>query len=312
MSELVVPAWAWALLAGVMLLLIAIDLFAHRGDRIDSRRRALVWTVVWIAAAVVFGAAVAVWLGADAAEQYFAAYLLEKSLSVDNLFVFVVVFGALDIPLSEQRRVLTWGILGALVTRAVFIALGAAILHRWHEITYVFGAILVFTAFKLLRGGQGGPSRLLIWLERYLPWTRERSGHHFIVRRDGRWLATPLLVALLAIELTDVMFAIDSIPAAFAVSDEPFVIYSSNVFAVLGLRALYAVLLGALADLRYLKYGLSAVLAFAGAKMLAAPWVKISPMVSVAVIALVIGIAAGASLWVARRERGRTRIDASP
>jgi len=312
MSELVVPAWAWGLLAGVMLSLIAIDLFAHRGDRVDSRRRALVWTVVWIAAAVVFGAVVAAWLGADAAEQYFAAYLLEKSLSVDNLFVFVVVFGALDIPVSEQRRVLTWGIIGALVTRGVFIALGAAILHRWHEITYVFGAILVITALKLLRGGEGGSSRLLIWLERHLPWTRERTGHHFVVRRDGRWLATPLLVALLAIELTDVMFALDSIPAAFAVSDEPFVIYSSNVFAVLGLRALYSVLLGALAELRYLKYGLSAVLAFAGAKMLAAPWVKISPMVSVAVIALVIGIAAGASLWVARRERGRTGIDASP
>ncbi len=312
MSELVVPAWAWGLLAGVMLLLIAVDLVAHRGDRIDSRRRALVWTVVWIAAAVVFGAGVAVWFGADAAEQYFAAYLLEKSLSVDNLFVFVVVFGALDIPLSEQRRVLTWGILGALVTRGVFIALGAAILHRWHEITYVFGAILVFTAFKLLRGGEGGSNRLLGWLERHLPWTRERSGHHFIVRRDGRWLATPLLVALLAIELTDVMFAVDSIPAAFAVSDEPFVIYSSNVFAVLGLRALYSVLLGTLADLRYLKYGLSAVLAFAGAKMLAARWVKISPIVSVLVIALVIGIAAGASVWVARRDRRRGRIEASP
>jgi tellurite resistance protein TerC len=305
MSELIVPAWAWGLLAGVMLVLIAIDLFAHRGDRVDSRRRALVWTVVWIAAAVVFGAVVAIWFGADAAEQYFAAYLLEKSLSVDNLFVFVVVFGALDIPVSEQRRVLTWGILGALVTRGVFIALGAAILHRWHEVTYVFGAILVVTALKLLRGGEGGESRLLSWLERHLPWTRERSGHHFIVRRGERWLATPLLLALLAIELTDVMFAIDSIPAAFAVSDEPFVIYSSNVFAVLGLRALYSVLLGALADLRYLKYGLSAVLAFAGAKMLAASWIKISPIVSVLVIALVIGVAAGASLWVARRDRRR-------
>jgi tellurite resistance protein TerC len=312
MSELVVPAWAWGLLAGVMLVLIAIDLFAHRGDRVDSRRRALVWTVVWIAAAVVFGAVVAIWFGADAAEQYFAAYLLEKSLSVDNLFVFVVVFGALDIPVSEQRRVLTWGILGALVTRGVFIALGAAILHRWHEVTYVFGAILVVTALKLLRGGEGGESRLLSWLERHLPWTRERSGHHFIVRRGERWLATPLLLALLAIELTDVMFAIDSIPAAFAVSDEPFVIYSSNVFAVLGLRALYSVLLGALADLRYLKYGLSAVLAFAGAKMLAASWIKISPIVSVLVIALVIGVAAGASLWVARRDRRRGRAEPSP
>ena len=303
MSELVVPAWAWGLLAGLMLLLISIDLFAHRGERVDSRRRALVWSAVWVAVSVVFGVFVAVWFGAEAAEQYFAAYLLEKSLSVDNLFLFVVVFAALGIPHAEQRRVLTWGIIGALVTRGVFIALGAAMLHRWHEITYVFGAILVFTAFKMLRSGEGGPNRLLGWLERHLPWTRERSGHHFVVRRGGRWLATPLLVALVAIELTDVMFALDSIPAAFAVSEEPFVIYSSNVFAVLGLRALYAVLLDAISQLRYLKYGLSAVIAFAGAKMLAAPWVTISPLMSVAVIGLVIGAAAVASVLASRRDR---------
>jgi tellurite resistance protein TerC len=286
-----------------MLVLISIDLFAHRGDRIDSRGRALVWSVVWIAAAVGFGVFVAAWFGAATAEQFFAAYLLEKSLSVDNLFLFVVIFGALGIPASEQRRVLTWGIIGALVTRGVFIALGAVMLHRWHEITYVFGAILVITALKMLRDGDGTPGRALVWLERHLPWTRERSGHHFVVRRAGRWLATPLLVALLAIELTDVVFALDSIPAAFAVSEEPFVIYSSNVFAVLGLRALYVVLLGAIADLRYLKYGLSAVIAFAGAKMLVVPWIAISPLVSVGVIALVIGAAVIASVVATRRER---------
>ena len=303
MSNLVVPAWAWGLLAGIMLLLVAIDLFAHRGDQIDSRRRAVVWSVVWVAAAVAFGVFVGLYFGAETAEQYFAAYLLEKSLSVDNLFLFLVVFTALGIPASEQRRVLTWGIIGALVTRGVFIALGAAVLHRWHEITYVFGAILVFTAFKMLRSGGGEPGRLLGWLERHLPWTRERSGHHFVVRRGGRWLATPLLIALVAIELTDVMFALDSIPAAFAVSEDPFVIYSSNVFAVLGLRALYVVLLDAISQLRYLKYGLAAVIAFAGAKMLVAPWLAISPLMSVAVIALVIGAAAVASVLASRRER---------
>ena len=303
MPDLVVPAWAWGLLAGIMLLLISIDLFAHRGDRLDSRRRALVWSILWIAAAVAFGAFVAGTFGAAAAEQYFAAYLLEKSLSVDNLFLFVVVFAALGIPQAEQRRVLTWGIVGALVTRAVFIALGAAVLHRWHEVTYVFGAILVVTAWKMLRETDGASQRLLPWLERHLPWTRERAGHHFIVRRDGRWLATPLLVALLAIELTDVMFAIDSIPAAFAVSEEPFIVYSSNVFAVLGLRALYVVLVGAIAELRHLRYGLSAVLAFAGAKLLAAPWIVISPIVSVGVIALIIGAAVTTSIVASRRER---------
>jgi len=303
MLDLVVPAWAWALLAGVMLFLISIDLFAHRGDHLDSRRRALVWSIAWIAAAVLFGVFVAAYFGAEVAEQYFAAYLLEKSLSVDNLFLFLVVFTALGIPPAEQRRVLTWGIVGALVTRGVFIALGAAVLHRWHEVTYVFGAILVVTALKMLRETNETSQRLLPWLERHLPWTSEREGHRFIVRRAGRWVATPLLVALLAIELTDVVFALDSIPAAFAVSEEPFVIYSSNVFAVLGLRALYIVLVGAIADLRYLRYGLSAVIAFAGAKMLAAPWVVISPIVSVGVIALVIGTAVVTSLVARRRER---------
>jgi tellurite resistance protein TerC len=307
MSNFVVPAWAWALLAGVMLLLIAIDLFAHRGDHVDSRRRALVWSVVWIVAAVVFGGWVAVYFGAEAAEQYFAAYLLEKSLSVDNLFLFLVIFGALGIPSSEQRRVLTWGIIGALVTRGLFIALGSAVLQRWHEVTYVFGAILVVTALKMLREPDDKPGRVVPWLERHLPWTSERDGHKFIVRRGGRWVATPLLVALLAIELTDVVFAVDSVPAAFAVSEEPFVIYSSNVFAVLGLRALYIVLVGALATLRYLRFGLSAVLAFAGAKMLAASWVKISPLASVTVIALVIAGAVVASVVATRREARRSR-----
>jgi tellurite resistance protein TerC len=303
MLDLVVPAWAWALLAVLMLLLISIDLIAHRGDRIDSRRRAVVWSLVWIAVAVVFGVFVAAYFGAAAAEQYFAAYLLEKSLSVDNLFLFVAVFAALDIPLAEQRRVLTWGIVGALVMRGVFIALGAAVLQRWHEITYVFGAILVISAWKMLHETEGVSQRLLPWLERHLPWTSERTGHHFIVRRDGRWVATPLLVALIAIELTDVVFAVDSIPAAFAVSEEPFIVYSSNVFAVLGLRALYIALIGAIAHLKYLRYGLSAVIAFAGAKMLVARWIVISPVISVGVIALVIGAAVAASLAATRRER---------
>ena len=302
MSNLVVPAWAWALLAALMLLLISIDLFAHRGDQVDSRRRALVWSIVWIAAAAAFGVFVAVVFGAEIAEQYFAAYLLEKSLSVDNLFLFLVIFTALGIPATEQRRVLTWGIVGALVTRGIFIGVGAAVLHRWHEVTYLFGAILVVTALKMLRDSDDKPNRLLPWLERHLPWTSERTGHAFVVRRAGRWMATPLLVALVAIELTDIVFALDSVPAAFAVSEEPFVIYSSNVFAVLGLRALYIVLVGAIAGLRYLKYGLSAVLAFAGAKMLAAPWVVIPPLASVAIIAGMIGIAVIASVVARRRE----------
>jgi tellurite resistance protein TerC len=303
MSSLVVPVWAWALLAGLMLVLIAVDLFAHRGDHVDSPRRALAWSLGWVAVAVAFGGFVGVYFGGSAAEQYFGAYLLEKSLSIDNLFLFVVIFGALGIPRSEQRRVLTWGIVGALVTRAVFIGLGAAVLSRWHEVTYVFGAILLVTAVKMVRTSEEGGSKLLPWLERRLPWTREHTGHHILVRRDGRWLATPLLLALIAIEATDVVFALDSIPAAFAVSEEPYIVYSSNVFAVLGLRALYVVLVGALGELRYLKYGLAGVIAFAGVKMLVAHWIVLSPLVSVAVIVTVIGVAVIASVAASRRER---------
>ncbi|HEY5920276.1 MAG TPA: TerC/Alx family metal homeostasis membrane protein [Kofleriaceae bacterium] len=301
------PTWAWVLLAALVLGCITIDLIAHRGDGTDSKRSAIVWSCIWIAVALVFNGFVAVSFGLEAGEQFFAAYLLEKSLSVDNLFLFLVIFGELRIPRAEQRRVLTWGILGALITRCIFIVLGAAALQRWHEVTYIFGAILVVTALKLLRAPkeEEGPPKSLIWLERHLPWTRDLHGHHFFTRLKGRLVATPLLMALIAIELTDVVFAIDSIPAAFAVSEDTFILYSSNVFAVLGLRALYVVLANALHGLRYLHFGLSAVLAFAGIKMLAASWVKVSPLVSVLVIAGCIGVAIVASVVALRRDARR-------
>lgn len=304
MSSLVVPAWAWALLACLVVASIAIDLFAHRGDRVDSKKRALVWTLVWVAVAAAFGGWIAARFGAIAAEEYFAAYLLEKSLSVDNLFVFLLVFGALKIPAAEQRRVLTWGILGAILFRGALIFAGAAAIERWHSLTYVFGAILVFAAFKLLRGGeQEEDSPVLRWLERHVRWTRTLHGHKFFVRDAGRLVMTPLFIALIAIEVTDVVFAIDSVPAAFAVSEEPFILYSSNLFAILGLRALYVVLAGALADLRYLKYGLAAVLGFAGAKLLLASWVKLSPLLSIGIIAGCLAVSIVASVAANRRSR---------
>ena len=304
MSAIDVPSWAWALLGTLLLVCITIDLLAHRGEGEDTRRSAIIWSIIWIAVALGFNAFVAVQFGRSAGEQFLAAYLLEKSLSVDNLFLFLVIFGELRIPRTEQRRVLTLGILGALATRCLFIVLGAAAIARWHEITYVFGALLVVTALKLLRtpDESGEPPKALLWLERHLPWTRELHGHKFFARVKGRLVATPLLIALIAIELTDVVFAIDSIPAAFAVSNDTFILYSSNVFAVLGLRALYVVLANALHGLRYLRFGLSAVLAFAGIKMLIASWMKFPPIVSVAVIASCIAIAIGASVMAARRE----------
>jgi len=295
-SSLVVPVWAWIVLGCVLIAALSIDLIAHRGDRQDSRRRAVVWSVGWVVLALAFNGLVAIWFGGEAGEQFLGAYLLEKSLSVDNLFLFVVVFGALGIPVAEQRRVLTWGIVGALVTRALFIVAGLAAIQRWHELTYVFGAILVITAVKLLRpSAAGSRPKLLAWLEGHLPWTSALQGHRFIARVNGRWVGTPLLVALIAIELTDIMFALDSIPAAFAISSDTFILYSANIFAVLGLRAMFIVLAGALARLHYLRFGLAAVLVFAGGKMLLAQWFHVAPLASVAVIAACIGASVIAS-----------------
>jgi tellurite resistance protein TerC len=303
-----VPVWAWALLAGLLVICLVIDLVAHRGDHVDSRRRALAWSVAWISVAVGFGVFVTLQFGGEAGEQWFAAYLLEKSLSIDNLFLFVVVFGALAIPRAEQRRVLTWGILGALVTRALFIVTGTEALERWHWITYVFGAILIVTAIKLIRPADHGQRpKSLTWISRWLPSTPDLHGHHFIARVAGKRVATPLLLALIAIEVADILFALDSIPAAFAVTEDRFILYSSNVFAILGLRALYVVLEHALERLHYLQYGLVVVLGFAGAKLIFAPWIHISPLVSVAVIAGVIGAVVIASLATGARDRSRSR-----
>lgn len=308
MSALPVPVWAWALLAVIVCVSISIDLFAHRGERVDSRRRALAWSIGWIVLALAFNVFVAYRFGLDAGEQFLAAYLLEKSLSVDNLFVFLLVFSALQIPLAEQRRVLTWGIAGAIFTRGLLIFAGAAAVQRWHGVLWVFGGLLLVAAVKLLReGAPVSESRLLRWLERHVPWTPRLDGHHFVTRVDGRRVATPLLLALIAIELTDIVFAIDSVPAAFAVTEEPFLIYSSNLFAILGLRALYVVLAGALAGLRYLRYGLAAVLAFAGGKLLLGSWIVVPPLGSVGIIAGCIGLAIWASVRANRRGRRKAR-----
>ena len=305
MASIVVPIWAWGLLAFVVGFSITVDLFAHRDDRINSKRRALAWSLAWIAVALAFNAFVAIRFGLVAGEEFLAAYLLEKSLSVDNLFVFMLVFASIQIPVAHQRRVLTWGIAGAIVTRGLFIFIGAAAVREWHALLYVFGVILLIAAVKLLREPPAAETenRVLVWLERHLRWTRTLHGHHFVTRIDGRLVATPLLLALIAIEATDVVFAIDSVPAAFAVTKEPFLIYSSNLLAILGLRALYIVLAGALADLRYLRFGLSAVLAFAGGKLLLSKWFHVPPIVSVSVIAGCIGVAVLLSVRANRRDR---------
>ena len=298
------PFWLWATFAVVLGVLLAVDLIVHRGAHGRSRKAAIVWTIVWIAVGLLFAVFVGMVLGGARGQEYLGAYLIEKSLSLDNLFVFLVIFKSLGIPQTEQRHVLSWGIFGALVFRLVFVVVGVAVMERFHWVRYVFAAILIVAAVRLLRphGSGGDESKVVRWLSRHIPVTADLHGAAFFVREAGRRVATPLAVALAAVELTDIAFAVDSVPAALAISDSTFVIYSSNAFAILGLRSLYVVLEHLLGTLRYLQYGLAAVLAFAGAKLIAAEWIHLPPLVSVGIIAACIAAAVLASL----RGRGST------
>lgn len=298
------PTWAWGVLAVALFVLLGIDLLVHRGGRADSRRVAIVWSVVWVGVGLGFAGFVAAVDGARSATEYLAAYAIEKSLSLDNLFVFLIVFKTLGIPREHQRRALSWGVLGALVFRAVFIFLGAAAIERWHWVVYVFGAFLFVAAWRAWRGvpKEEDENRLVAFLARLLPVSQDTRNAAFVVREDGARKATPLLLAVLALEATDVLFAVDSVPAALAVSRDRFVVYSSNAFAILGLRSLYLVMAHTVAELRYLHQGLAVVLSFAGFKLVAAEWVEIPPLVSVGVIVATIGVAVGLSLRARSRE----------
>ena len=253
--------------------------------------------------ALLFAGFVALEFGTVTAQAFVTAYLIEKSLSVDNLFVFLVIFARLKIPEAEQHRVLFWGIIGALVTRAAFIAAGSALLTRWHFAVYILGAFLIYTGVKTVRAAQGEAkeSRVLPFLQRHLRLTPNLHGHHFLVVEAGRRVATPLMLAVIAIEVTDVVFAIDSVPAVFAISQEPFIVYSSNVFAILGLRALYLVLAGMLKDLKYLHYGLAAILVFAGAKMLTSGLFHVPHAVSLLSVAAILLLSIIPSVIARRR-----------
>lgn len=272
-ATLNVPLWAWGVLGVVVVTSLAVDLLGHRGNVGTSRKSAIMWSVGWIALSLLFAGWVAYEFGILAGQDFLTAYLVEKSLSLDNLFVFLVVFTRLKIPKSEQHRVLQWGIIGAFVTRALFIGAGTAILNAWHGVVYVLGVFLIFTGIRtvLAHGKEiddDDEGKILPFLRRHLRFTPNFDGHKFITVQNGKRFATPLLMALIVIEITDVLFAIDSIPAVFAITEQPFLVYSSNIFAILGLRALYLVLAELIADLKYLHYGLGAILVFAGAKML--------------------------------------------
>jgi tellurite resistance protein TerC len=301
-----VPAWAWIAVLAVFALLICVDLIGTRRAG-QGLRAAAIASGLWAAAGLAFGGVLWLWQGPALAGQYFAGYLLEKALSVDNIFVFVLLFASLAVPAAQQRRVLYLGVVGALVLRGAFIAAGGALLHHVGWVFYVFGALVVVAGARMFRGDAGpDPAKNLTVraLRRVLPVTSDYVGGRFFTRVGGKMMATPLFVALVAIETTDLVFALDSIPAVFGVTRNLFVVFTSNAFAVLGLRALYFLLAGSMDRFRYLKQGLAVLLVFIGVKMLVSGVVHVPVTVSLAVIAVVVGGAVGASLW---RDRTRPR-----
>ncbi len=319
------PGLLWGGFVLFVLLMLAIDLgIFHRRPHEVSLRESLIWSGVWIALALLFNLVIfllwdqlrgpgARYSSSEAAMAFLAGYLVEKALSVDNIFVFVMIFAYFHVPRLYQHRVLFYGILGALVFRAIFIAVGAAVLEHFTWTMILFGLFLIATGIKMLAIGERGvhPDRnpVIRLFRRLVPVTPEFRGQSFLVRENGRWWATPLLVTLIFVELTDILFAVDSIPAIFAITADPFIVFTSNVFAILGLRSLFFALDGLVRLFAYLKHGLAVILVFVGGKMLYAyaekalvpEWHKFPVSLSLAVIGGILAVSVLASLWRAPR-----------
>ena len=299
--------WGWALFAILVLAAVAFDLGllskSRREQRTLSVRAASIRSAGWIGLALLFGIGITALYGRTAGLTYLTAYLLEESLSVDNIFVFVLIFSELRIPAEQQRRVLLWGVLTALVLRGLLIGGGLFALSRFHWVVYPFAALIIFAAFRLV-WGQGKQREIVVaacsvcstWVARLIPITPQFSGNRFFVRQGGRLLATPLFVALVIVETTDIVFALDSVPAVLAVTRNAFLVYTSNILAMLGLRSLYFVLAGAVERFRYLRVGLAAILVFFGARLLLSNVIEFPNQVSLAVIAASLGLAIAASI----------------
>jgi len=293
--------WAWVGFNVFILSMLALDLGVfHRKAHVVGVREALSWSGVWIALALIFNVIVYFWRGPEAGMQFLSGYLIEKSLSVDNIFVFLLIFSFFGVPALYQHKILFWGVLGALVMRAILIVLGAALITRFHWIIYVFGGFLVLTGLKMAFQKQQAMDLanhpMLRLLRKIMPITDHYHGDSFFLKQGGRWIATPMFVVLVLVEFSDLVFAVDSIPAIFAITTDPFIVYTSNVFAILGLRSLYFALAGVAEKFHYLKLGLAGVLVFVGTKMLILDIYKIPVPVSLGVIAAIITTSAVASL----------------
>jgi tellurite resistance protein TerC len=297
--------WSGFTVFVVALLVLDLGVF-HRNAHEVSPREALMWSAIWIGLALLFNLGVYTWFGPERGMEFLTGFFIEKALAVDNIFIFFILFSYFSVPSVLQHKVLFWGILGALVMRAVFIALGAALLQQFHWILYLFGVFLVLTGVKLFlqKDMTIHPERnfLLQLFIRFVPAVPVYHGDRFFIRQSGRWYATPLFFVLVTIEATDLVFAVYSIPAIFAVTTDPFIVYTSNIFAILGLRSLYFLLSGVIQQFHYLKIGLALVLAFVGVKMLLVDLYKLPISISLVVIAVLLGGAIVASLiWPPRK-----------
>ncbi|MCQ8773651.1 TerC family protein [Streptomyces telluris] len=315
-----VPFWLWGAFAATVVVSLAVDLLAHRSAHVIGFKEAAAWSGLWVGLALAFGAVVFLVLGTTAGTEYTTAWLLEKSLSVDNLFVFAVIFAYFKVPRAYQHRVLFFGVIGALVFRAVFLALGVAVVTRFTAVLYVFAAILFYSTYKLLKDEEEsfdpGKSFAVRLLRKIMPVKDEYAGMKFFVKEAGKRVATPLLAVVAAIEAADLIFAVDSVPAVLAVSDDAFIVYTSNAFAILGLRALYFMLAGLLDRFHYLSKGLAIILAFIGVKLiLQASHKMISPSIpeipSPVSLAVIVVVLAG-SVVLSLRRPATPKVTAAP
>lgn len=290
----VIPAWAWAGFFLFIAAMLALDLgLFRRGSHTVSMKEALAWCGVWGALALAFNGLIWWWRGPELGQQFLASYLIELCLSVDNVFVFILTFAYFKVPPQWQHRVLFWGILGAVLMRTVFILVGVSIINRFHWVLYIFGAFLVYTGFKMALSKEDAEvhpddNPAVKLFRRIYPVSAKNEHGHFFTKENGRRMATPLFIVLLVVETTDVVFALDSIPAVLAITKDGFIALTSNVFAILGLRSLYFALNGIMQLFRYLKVGLAIILVFIGVKMLIEPWLHVTTTVSLAVIGTVL------------------------
>lgn len=303
METVLIAIWPWVAFNLFVVIMLALDLGVfHRTVRVPTLREAAGWTTLWVSLALLFAGGLYRFAGADTALQFITGYILEYSLSVDNIFVFILIFSYFRIPLQFQHRVLFWGIIGAVVMRATFIIIGASLLARFGWVMWVLGAFLIVTGFRMAtqRDESMDPTAnpVLRWMQKRLPMTDQLHGHHFFVREGGRLVATPLFLVLVLLESTDVVFALDSIPAIFGVTRDPFIVYTSNIFAILGLRSLYFLLAGVVGRFRYLKLGLSGVLVFIGTKMVLSDVYHVPTHISLLVIVSILSLSVIASLVI--------------